>query len=481
MWSGGPSDIDGEWIRIETAPAHYCKRLSTETAWHVYDPTTLREVASKLVTNVDLQLSSNELIVHYSSCLDPCGLEELRGLLNPGGPLSVWRAATVARNLTHCLSGLHELDLPQMLIHPGRIGRVADALVLVPTLPGALPPLAVVLPGNTAGWIHYIAPEILRTRALDRELLFRGDIYSLGRTLAALCVTFPAEVPSDPFALALQRVETAPESVLGELPPALRDLQRLIGRMCAVLPEQRPELAEIITELDSIIEVHAPEQISIQTAPGFLEDFRDAVAANIFHVTDRRRHIVIADAVMRQQPPDCGRAVLELEEAESANAYEPDVQLRLGRVYAVFTNVASNLVRSAEAYERAARLSGWEPSMIAEWLSVLSEIRDDAKLLALTKRVPSAKRPAKLVERRVVAHQNAGNFLQAWYEVADYLAQPEAEPGLKETALAVARQTSPEALGSWLVKVGAIEAYRTCAEIAARRLMEQALDVPTGE
>ena len=472
-------DIDGEWLKIDSPTVHYGKRLSTLTAWHVFDPQRLREVSSTLIRDVELQLSANQLTIHYGPNLELHELGELRELLNPEGPLAAWRAATIAIDLAGCLLELHELDLPQMLIHPGRIGRFDDRIVLAPTLPGALPPLPQALPGNKAGWIHYVAPEVLRTRALDRDLLFQGDIFSLGRTLEALSLTIPMEVPSDPFELAVQRVETVQSGSLGILPAGLTEFRQLITRMCAIMPERRPGLPEIITELQAMAEAHSPEQkvrpvviASGLDADALLRDFREACEDGVFHVNTRRRHIVTADALMLQSPPDCGRAVLELEEAESSTTYEADVQLRLGRVYSVFTNFAGYLTESAQAYQRAARLSNWDPQVIEKWLSVLSLIEDPGKLLSLTQPVPSARRTAQLVHARVAARRKTGDSMLAWYEIADYLSNPTPETGLIELARLVAKEVQPLQMQTWLRKVARAEAYTTAREIAVKRLAD---------
>lgn len=473
-------DIEGEWIRLEAPNSHYGKLLSTETAWHVHAPERLCEATWSIVSEVELKLSAKQVIIHYDPGLRRLRLTELREMANPTGPLVAWRAAFIGLELSRGLLELHELDLPQMVIHPERIGRLGDRIVLTPTMAGALPPLSGALAKQTAGWLCYVAPEVLRTRALNRDLLFAGDVYALGRTLEALCVTAAVEFTPDPFDLAVRRVETRVDDPLGDMPPAMAELQLLIRRMCALIPDQRPQLPEVIAEMETIIQQRGPERATdglkpadLKKAEAIRDDLQGARQTGVFPVTARQLHLVNADVMMLQTPPDCGRAVLELAEADPPRTYKADVQLRLGRVYSVFKNYEGHLKRSAEAYGLAARLFNWAPEVVEEWLAAMSRLQDPRSLLLATETVPPVDlRSPRVLESRMEAWLKMGEQLRAWNEIAGYLSSRGMDSSIADLARKLARQVPPNSLRAWLKNAKQNEEHPAASEIARTRLSE---------
>ncbi len=259
-------DIDGELFQLwDRPPVHYGKCLPTSVAWQIFDPQDLDNVSGSAVAAVNTNLAEDCYCIHYQATLDPLNLSALRTLLPVEGAFATWRAAKLAADLCRDLKLLHEEGIPQFVIHPERVGRWQDRFALLPTLAGILPTLTE-LPSNAlGGWLHFVAPEVLRTRGMNKELLSAGDIYSLGRLVAALTLsTWEPETAADQLTLAEQRVELSTDELTKMLEePSASDRERasllsLLKRMCALLPEERPSLDEAVAGLDKILQSASP-------------------------------------------------------------------------------------------------------------------------------------------------------------------------------------------------------------------------------
>lgn len=455
------SDIDGKlYHRPSEAPGHYAKALSTDVAWHVYEPGDLQDAADGVVQSVVTNLDEGLHWISYREDVEPLQLLDLRELIHSGGPLALWRAAKIAAKLAKDLRALHEADIYQLLLHPGRVGRLKNQLLLLPTLAGALPSLSEVLNQPGEGWLHYIAPEVLRTRAMQRGLLAGGDLYSLGRLIEAMCVSVPVDGAAlGPFELARRRVELLERDPFGQWSPSFAPLAKLVSAMCAALPADRPSLDDAIGILEGLASEHAPENIfaALQRQQKFEEarecyrDLSDAYGDRVFDVTSRGLHLMAADVALMQSPPDCARAIDELQQAESLNVYEADVQYRLGRAYALWSALPQNLLFSSEAYKRAAGLSGWKTGILEEWAGVL---RGDSPTSALqqTEDVPPQARPQAMVELRARCLETLGDHETAWDEVALAFPHLGFSQSLFEFAQHVGKNVPPDALMSWLYR-----------------------------
>jgi hypothetical protein len=454
-------DIDGKLYHCPSEPpGHYAKALSTDVAWHVYEPVDLQDAADGVVQSVATNLGEGLHWINYRPDVEPMQLLDLRELLHSDGPLALWRATRIALKLGKDLRALHEADIYQLLLHPGRVGRLKNQLVLMPTLAGALPPLSEIVPSPGEGWLHYIAPEVLRTRAMQRSLLAGGDVYSLGRLIEAMCVSASVDGATlSPFELARRRVELLDRDPFGQWSASFAPLGELIRAMCAPLPADRPSLDDAIGILEGLASEHAPENVfaglqrqhAFEQARDCYRDLSEAYGDRVFDVTSRSLHLMAADVALMQSPPDCALAVEELQEAESLNVYEADVQYRLGRAYALWSALPQNLQLSSEAYRRAAGLSGWKPAILEEWTSVL---RSDSPTSALrqTDDVPPPARPRPLVELRARCLEVLGDHEAAWDEVAFAFPSLGFSQELFEFAQHVGKNVPPDALISWLYR-----------------------------
>src|SRR5262245_31018062 len=124
------SDIDGKQFHCPGEPSgQYAKALSTGVAWHVYEPKDLQDAADSVVQSVVTDLGEGLHWIRYHPEVQPLQLLELRELLHSDGPLALWRAAKLALKLCNDLKLLHDADIYQMLVHPGRVGRLKNQLV----------------------------------------------------------------------------------------------------------------------------------------------------------------------------------------------------------------------------------------------------------------------------------------------------------------------------------------------------------------
>jgi hypothetical protein len=452
------ADIDGDLVHCtDAAPGHYAKSLPASVAWHVLDPRDLQDAARNVVESVTTDFNEYKHWIHYRPELEPLDLLQLRDLVQSNGPLAPWRAAKLALELAKQLKALHDAEIWQLLVLPGRVARVKNQLVLMPTLAGMLAPLSQALLLPHEGWLHYIAPELLRTRGMRKDMLAAGDVYALGRLLEAMCVSTPADTGLDePFDLARRRVELLDRDPFGEWSAPFAPLRDLARDMCAPLPPARPSLPNVVSALEQIVMQNAPETVfagcrpqqQVEAARDCYRDFTEAYDERLFGISARDVHIMAADLALMQSPPDCNTAVYELEQAESLNEYEVDTQYRLGRAYAMWSSLPNHLQLSFEAYRRAARLSGWKATIIEEWITVLRN-GGPTSLLQHSEDIPFARWPAALVELRARSLMELGNPEQAWEEVALSLPRFSSHPALFKLAQEIASNLAPATLLSW--------------------------------
>ena len=148
--------------------------------------------------------------------------------------------------------------------------KVGDFGLSISSLPRHVTTLAE--SGAFQGTLEYAAPEQLRGERLD----LRADIYSVGATLFYLLTAHPPFENQDRAAL-VSRVSTAPVPSARHFQSAIpRELDRLVARCLAKLPDMRPgtyvEIARELTRVTSLVSTPAP--LGRRAAAGLL----DAVA-----------------------------------------------------------------------------------------------------------------------------------------------------------------------------------------------------------
>lgn len=453
------ADVEGDWGEwLNGESRHFAKRLSTQTAWHSFVP---HELAGEdgVVQSVQTDGEAGAHFIHYQSRVEPLELDELRKIIDGAGRLAPWRLAFLAGKLFAQLKELHEAVFPQMLLHPGRIGRWDSRLVLLPTLAGVMPPLSHWAGGQAGCWLHTIAPEVLRTRATVRGLLFAGDVYSLGRTLWILCLPkwSPAQA-ADARTLMTQRIELPEQDALPPLPPAFDCVQDLMRRICARSPNLRPPLDSIIAQWQAIETALSPQAAfyrhlgegQLPLAGAFLQEILSDQEKGFFPLERRDLLFMQADYALAQTPPDCQRAIELLQAAESRKKYEVDVQLRLGRAYARYGAHSQHDAFSNEAYLRAAGLSQWDGAIIEEWIRMLQTQNNPQGILAATESIPNLERSKNLIWLRTGCWMKVGNLAKAWEEICLCFPRFTFDQGLFDWARQIAYSLSPADLMPWL-------------------------------
>jgi len=191
--------------------------------------------------------------------------------------------------------------------------------------------------------------------------------------------------------------------------------------MCSLLPADRPSLEESVVELQSMAQQQSPKQVLTDDAQRCLGDFRQAHDERVFGVTEKDLHLMSADVFMMQDPPECGRAIIELDAAEGSK-YVADIQRRMARVYLQFTSHPDHVARSVEAYMRAAGLSDWAPDVLEEAMTALEASPDPSAALESTNIIPVKKRPRSILCLRARILYEMGNLMQAWKDVSQAMA-----------------------------------------------------------
>jgi hypothetical protein len=451
------ADIEGELVRLAGAD-QLGKRLPIDVAWHFgFDAHDLENVADSPVRVVEVR--DGCYLICYQAGVEPLDLDSLRELLGPVGPLAPWRLARLAFDLCSHLRALHAEGIPQLVIHPERVGRWAGRFILLPTLAGVLPPLSRLPSNEIAGWLHYVAPEVLRTRAIAGDLLPTGDVFSLGCLLLAL--TVPGWDPldyADTLALAENRVEGLEPEKPGRAPPGFEVLQTLFERLADPLPSKRISLDEALKVLTGLLEeLSAERRITealtagrIDQADACLRDLERCLRAGVFGCSRRASHLLHADVALARTPPDCRVAMTHLSAAESGEEYEADVRRRMARAYALWTEQPRHLESASYAYRVAARLSGYPAELVDEWVELLRRFPDTGAVLDETDRVPEHLRTRGLVMLRTTILLQRGFPWDAWLEIVPRFARSAFDQELFDLARTVAWRADPMELLLWM-------------------------------
>lgn len=463
-------DLDGSWqSHSENNVLRWCKHLPGDVVRHV--PLDLVDdllgAAKPLVESIDFTSENSEYVIRYRLALRRMSWQALLDLC-PEGSAQDWQIATIGLQLARSLQVLHEAELPQVVVHPGRVGLMDGRLVLIPTAASTLLPFSRLASPSFRQITDFLAPEVLRTRAFVIEMLYSADVYSLGRLLTHLLARTPIPPTGD---LALRGFEELVEGMAAAQTQALPKESRvgsLLARMCAAEPEQRPGLLEVIRELGLLAIEQSPQrtverfnaQVWLERNPLSIEQFSAAEAARdtlqkarsegLLVVSEHQVKLLDIDLMLLRQPPEAGRAIPALEQLRLSGEIMAEIPLRLGRAYWVFTGAVDHRERSMEEYAIAAAFVGWSGHVVEEWVRVLSDTSDPALCLRSTNLVPFDHRPLSMVKHRLRWWIESGQVTGAWHEVAVVLAQIPFDVELFDAARQVARVMPKSALMDWM-------------------------------
>jgi len=290
--------------------------------------------------------------------VDGRGLDEV---LAKEGPLSVERAAQLARHVALGLEAAHRHGIVHRDIKPGNVmvaqpglvevGRIVDFGIARSASMG--PRLTQV--GLAVGTPGYLAPEQLSGGEVDA----RADVFSLGVTMYEMLTTRLPWEATDPLALLTALLSQAPvplSELRADVPGALADL---VMAMLAPKAEHRPANAgEVARQLASFVDhpAHAPGRDEVVLAAVSLGDdateqlawFTEAVDAEGGHMAQS-----IGREVLAVLPS--AEAGLRLTRSRPRGTTRPAVALHVGAARVDETGMA--LGSGVRAALRLARLT----------------------------------------------------------------------------------------------------------------------------
>src|SRR5688500_5465247 len=177
--------------------------------------------------------------------------ENLKELVERGGPLPVRRALEVGLEVGRALAFAHAQGLVHRDVKPQNVLLNGDGRAKVTDfgIVRSLDAVGHTETGTVLGTSHYIAPEQARGERVDAQT----DVYSFGVVLYEL-LAGEVPYPGDSFlAVAMKHVNEPVPSVLDRRPDAPVRLATLVERCMAKHPADRPaSMEEVVSELQSI-------------------------------------------------------------------------------------------------------------------------------------------------------------------------------------------------------------------------------------
>lgn len=465
--SASEADLDGTWYcQSPTVNCGWEKHLPVDVIRHVpLDAADdLKCAAGTIVSSVEMSPDAASLVVRYHQDLRRLDWNSLVSLC-PADDTGHWSAAVIGMCLASRLEQLHDAQLPQVVIHPGRVGQLDGRLVLIPTAASPLPPYSWMSNSDSGRLTEYLAPEVLCTRAFVTELLYSADVYSLGRLLANLLNRTEADV-RDVLAVIESRVEDPehqPAPVAGESP-----LAALINRMCSRNPDIRPALPEVVQQCREISESLSPVQIISSANRQFwilgrqLTPSQSAAVEKAYHsiqaasahqlisVSESELKLMELDIKLMRQPGEAGRVIPSLKQMPPEISNFSAVRLRLARAYLVFEGASDHLDTSTSEYLLSAEFSGWDTEIVQEWSRMLTMHFEPAARLHQTHAVPFDSRSPELVRNRVNWWREIAEPVAAWHEIAAVFSRIPFDQTLFDLAREVSLEAAAADLLQWM-------------------------------
>ena len=135
------------------------------------------------------------------------------------------------------------------------------------------------------------------------------------------------------------------------------------------------------------------------------------------------------------------------------------MQHRLAKAYFLHTDQSDHLLRSSEAYARAAALSRWAANVLEEWVPVLWQLNQPDRALEATQVIPIERRTRGIVILRAQCWEQKQAYLDAWCEVAGSFARMPFDAQLYEVARRIAQLNDPLTLVRWMTPYRNKSAY----------------------
>ena len=478
-------DIEGDLFqRVDEDRSWPVKRLSLETAWYCSSFEDLKDYLSTQIANVLVNQSDRFIEIHYLEATQPLDLESLRAILQPEQPLGVWRLAVFANAIAEYLNECHLAGLSQLIIHPERIGLCKGRFVLMPSLACVLPPISQLPSNQVAGWMHYIAPEALRTRAVEGDLLRQADLFSFGRLLLALSNESwsPAAGQQAPE-LAARIVEGAqtqsgrthaiPPGANPELAPIIQIAQRL----CAYLPEDRLSLDDALDSFCMLASSTAPETViaaliagkQINQAKACMQALEESQEYEVYQVSPAQINVLRGDLALALSPPNYVVAIDNFRRAQQQDPRNAELYLRIAQTYAQYTKHPQHLNFSSDAYLHAARLLNWPTDILQTWFGILAQLNEPKVILNQTQAIPWDHRIRLIFLLRARSQLALEEYFLAWTEMVNCFERFGFHPEAYELARQAASQIDPVALIRWMHEHGEVPGSEAALAIVWER------------
>jgi serine/threonine-protein kinase len=177
--------------------------------------------------------------------------ENLKELVERGGPLPVRRVLELGVQIGHALAFAHAQGLVHRDVKPQNVLLNGDGLAKVTDfgIVRSLDAVGTTETGTVLGTSHYIAPEQARGERVDTQT----DVYSFGVVLYEL-LAGEVPYPGDNFlSVAMKHVNEPVPNVLERRPDTPLRLASLIERSMSKQPADRPaSMDEVVSELESV-------------------------------------------------------------------------------------------------------------------------------------------------------------------------------------------------------------------------------------
>lgn len=423
-------ELDGE-LKLEGDLI--IKRISLDTAWVIDVLDDLLELPDEIVVGVEENLDANHADIIYNKNLRSVTFDKLYELIAADRIFGSWRLLTTALQLTRHLQELHHYGIAQLLIHPQRICFLGDNIRLIPSLAGVLSPFPSIVDENLVGWLFYVAPEVIRTRGLNLELLFKGDVYALGQTLFSIITNQNYIIGTgDPYVLLTDLVEN-PQKPDGRqasgVPAAFLEI---LIRMCSPVFSERPHLDEVADKLQQIVNEMGDvesrlealiEARDISAARDMLAEIEPRLGTPLAGISEADHYYYQAQLEILTAVNDhedighISETIRLLRKAETIESTNIRVKVSLGDTYRLYSTHPNHLHMAVQAYEQALKLSGWDRSILVKWLGVFRRwkavlfLQETLKLKSVLRPIP-----IEIFYERVQAFLDLKQPERAWDE-----------------------------------------------------------------
>src|SRR5690625_1151114 len=192
--------------------------------------------------------------------------QNLRGELARQGAFSLGDALTTIATILDALGSAHRAGLVHRDIKPENVLLDRDGELKVADfgLARAITEATAASTGNLLGTVAYLSPEIITSGAADA----RADIYATGIMLYELLRTQPPYEGENPIQVAYQHVHEELPSIREEEPWVPAAVDRLISRLCARDPADRPaDGLAAREEVLAVLRELSPEERSARRSP----------------------------------------------------------------------------------------------------------------------------------------------------------------------------------------------------------------------